>query len=101
MPSFVAAPYGMLLETITCSDADCVPDPDAYLEPGELLPPGIDPPPVVNFITASNKTFANPGLGFEMEFDTVAKDGKVSVDLKDPATVPGTSPGSTVGNVLW
>ena len=97
MPSFVAAPYGMLLESITCDDSDCVPDPDAYLAPGDLLPPGVDPPPVVNFITASNKTFANPGLGFEMAFDTVAKDGKVSVDLKEPTSVPGTFAGSNTG----
>ena len=32
-----------------------------------------------------------------MKFDTVAKDGKVSVDLQDPVTVPGTSPGSAEG----
>ena len=97
LPAFVAAPYGLVLAPITCEDTECIPDPDAYLEPGELLPPGIDPPPVVNFITGTNKTFANPGLGFEMAFDTVAKDGKVSVDLQDPVTVPGTTPGATAG----
>jgi len=97
LPAFVAAPYGLVLAPVTCADTDCIPDPDAYLEPGELLPPGIDPPPVVNYITGTNKTFTNPGLGFEMAFDKVAKSGKVNVDLKDPATVPGTSEGSTTG----
>jgi len=97
LPAFVAAPYGLVLAPVTCADTECIPDPDAYLEPGELLPPGVDPPPVVNFITATNSTFANPGLGFEMAFDTVAKDGKVSVDLQDPVTVPGTTPGTTEG----
>ena len=97
LPAFVAAPYGMLLTPITCTDADCIPDSSAYLAPGELLLPGVDPAPVINYITASNSTFANPGLGFEMAFDTVAKDGKVSVDLQDPVTVPGTSPGSAEG----
>ncbi|SVE31126.1 uncharacterized protein METZ01_LOCUS483980, partial [marine metagenome] len=89
--------YGMLLAPITCADADCIPDPSAYLAPGQLLPPGVDPEPVVNYITGSNSTFSNPGLGFEMEFESVTKDGKVNVDLKDPATVPGTSEGSTEG----
>jgi len=97
LPAFVAAPYGLVLAPITCADTDCIPNEDSYLKPGELLPPGIDPPPVVNYITASNKTFTNPGLGFEMAFDQVAKAGKVNVDLKDPATVPATSPGSTEG----
>ena len=97
LPAFVAAPYGMLLAPVTCTDSDCIPDKSAYLAPGELLLPGVDPAPVVNYITASNSTFANPGLGFEMAFDTVAKDGKVSVDLQDPVTVPGTSPGSAEG----
>ena len=97
LPAFVATPYGMLLAPITCEDEHCIPDESAYLEPGELLPPGVDPAPVVNFITNTNKTFANPGLGFEMEFDTVAKDGKVNVDLQDPVSVPATSPGDTPG----
>ncbi|MEC7711470.1 MAG: NUMOD3 domain-containing DNA-binding protein, partial [Thermoproteota archaeon] len=97
LPAFVAAPYGLVLAPVTCEDTDCVPDPDAYLEPGELLPPGIDPPPVVNFITGTNKTFANPGLGFEMAFDKVAKDGKVKVDLQDPVKVPGTTEGDGTG----
>ena len=97
LPAFVAAPYGLVLAPVTCADTDCIPDESAYLSPGELLLPGVDPPPVVNFITGTNKTFANPGLGFEMAFDTVAKDGKVSVDLQDPATVPETSPGSAEG----
>ena len=87
----------MLLAPITCDDADCIPDESAYLAPGQLLPPGVDPDPVVNYITSSNSTFSNPGLGFEMEFDSVTKEGKVNVDLQDPATVPGTSEGSTKG----
>jgi len=97
LPAFVAAPYGLVLAPVTCADADCIPDPDAYLAPGELLTPGVDPPPVVNYITGTNKTFTNPGLGFEMAFDTVAKSGKVNVDLKDPVTVPGTTEGSAAG----
>jgi len=97
LPAFVATPYGMLLAPVTCEDEHCIPDESAYLEPGELLPPGVDPAPVVNFITNTNKTFANPGLGFEMAFDKVAKDGKVNVDLQDPVSVPATSPGDTPG----
>ena len=97
LPAGTAPPYGMLLAPITCTDAECIPDPSAYLAPGELLPPGVDPAPVINYITASNSTFANPGLGFEMAFDTVAKDGKVSVDLQDPVKVPGTTPGAVEG----
>ena len=45
MPAGTAPPYGMLLAPITCTDADCIPDPSAYLAPGQLLPPGIDPAP--------------------------------------------------------
>ena len=97
LPAFVAAPYGMLLSPVTCQDSECIPNEDAYLKPGEILPPGVDPAPVINFITGTNKTFANPGLGFEMEFDTVAKDGKVTVDLQDPLTVPGTEEGDANG----
>ena len=97
LPAFVAAPYGMLLAPITCTDTDCIPDESAYLAPGELLPPGIDPDPVVNFITGTNSTISNPGLGFEMKFDTVAKDGKVTVDLQDPVKVPGTTEGDGTG----
>ena len=97
LPAFVAAPYGLILEPVTCSDENCIPDDSAYLAPGELLPPGVDPAPIVNYITGSNSTFTNPGLGFEMAFDSVTKDGKVNVDLQDPATVPGTSEGSIAG----
>ena len=97
MPAGAAPAYGMLLAAITCADADCIPDPSAYLAPGQLLPPGVDPDPIINYITGSNSTFSNPGLGFEMEFDSVTKDGKVNVDLKDPTTVPGTSAGSSAG----
>ena len=87
----------MMLGPYTCEDSDCIPDESLYLAPGELLPPGVDPAPIVNYITGSNSTFTNPGLGFEMAFGSVTKDGKVNVDLQDPATVPGTSEGSTSG----
>ena len=97
LPAFVAAPYGLVLAPITCVDVTCKPSANAYLEPGELLPPGIDPPAIINYITASNKTFANPGLGFEMVFDEVTKDGKVNVDLQDPLEVPDTTEGASAG----
>ena len=45
----------MLLSPVTCEDEHCIPDESAYLEPGELLPPGVDPAPVVNFITNTMK----------------------------------------------
>ena len=97
MPAGTAPPFGMMLGPYTCEDSDCIPDESLYLAPGELLPPGVDPAPIVNYITGSNSTFANPGLGFEMAFGSVTKDGKVNVDLQDPATVPGTTAGSTAG----
>ena len=87
----------MMLGPYTCEDSDCIPDESLYLAPGQLLLPGVDPAPIINYITGSNSTFANPGLGFEMSFGSVTKDGKVNVDLQDPATVPGTSAGSTAG----
>ncbi|NWJ99442.1 hypothetical protein HX802_02110 [Marine Group I thaumarchaeote] len=97
MPAGTAPPYGMMLGPYTCEDPDCIPDESLYLAPGQLLLPGVDPAPIINYITGSNSTFANPGLGFEMAFGSVTKDGKVNVDLQDPATVTGTSEGSTAG----
>ena len=84
--------FGILLSTVTCTSSDCKPSDDsAYLQPGGLLSPGIDPVATFNSIESDDTSFSVDGLGLTMSFASVTGDGTIKTDLLDPNNVPSST----------
>ena len=100
IPANAVLATGLVLTALTCPDVSCTATAAQILSPGEFLAPGTDPIALSRTVSDSDRTISIAGLGMNMTFGNVTSAGTVTVDLVNPQTVTGASPGDVSGELV-